>query len=195
MQLESGIGNGKLAGVDADNRLLTASFNIPFEHLIGKDYQKTFYALGTATPINGTTNVMYLRNDNQRDYMVISRFILQAVGLSGGTAVPNASNYFRIDFDADYTSGGTAVTPVNLTSGSAVVSNVTCYDSGATATGVETGRYYPYADAGVIDLQTEAAVIIPPSKGILISYTGDNTAGVASAQVVFQVVSSTGYSG
>ena len=43
MILESGTGNGKLAGIDDDNRVLTAAFNIPFPHLIAKDYQKTFF--------------------------------------------------------------------------------------------------------------------------------------------------------
>ena len=49
MIIESGLGNGKLAGVDEDNRLLTASFNIPFQHLIAKDYQKTFQVWGEET--------------------------------------------------------------------------------------------------------------------------------------------------
>ena len=38
MIIESGLGNGKLAGVDNDNRVLKASFNIPFAHLLAKDY-------------------------------------------------------------------------------------------------------------------------------------------------------------
>ena len=101
MLIESGIGNGTLAGVDDDNRLLTASFNIPFEHLIAKDYQKTFIVQGEATPVNGTVNVLYVENTSESDRIVLNRIILTSL-VSGGTALPNTSNYFNLQVDSIY---------------------------------------------------------------------------------------------
>lgn len=196
MLIESGVGNGALAGVDEDNRLLTASFNIPFPHLIAKDYQKTFMVNGTATPTVGSVTVLYLENTSASDVVVLNRLILQALP-TGGTALPNSGGYFTLETEATYASGGTVRTPVNLSSGSAVISGVRAYDNGAALAGtpIEATPIWPYAFAVPIDLQLDGGVLILPGKGMAVGYTGDNTGGVVSASVAFSVVSGDGYSG
>lgn len=193
MIIESGIGNGKLAAVDEDNRVLTASFNIPFDHLIAKDYQKTFYAFGEVTPVNGTVGVIYLKNENQSDIVAVKKFKLSHVGLTGGTAVPNASNYFNIEMDAEYTSGGSIKVPVNLTSGSPVLSGTVCYENGFNATGSTVTKNYPSLTNNLIDV--DGSLLIPPGKAIAVNYVGDNTGGVIQAGVEFSIVGADSYSG
>lgn len=196
MLIESGIGNGKLAGVDSDNRILTASFNIPFEHLIAKDYRKVFSVQGTATPVNGATTVLLMNNNSESDEVVIHRVFLQAI-VSGGTALPNISNYFTLETDSVYASGGTLVTPVNLSSGSAVVSNVTAYSDGAALAGAPqvAMTQWPFQSGVTAELALNGGVLLLPGKGMSIGYSGDNTAGIVSATVAFSVVGADGYSG
>ena len=196
MQIESGIGNGTVAGVDEDNRLLTAAFNIPFPHLIAKDYNKTFMVRGTATPTPGGVTVLYIENTSASDVVVLNRVILQALP-SGGTALPNTSAYFTLETDATYGSGGTIVSPVNLSSGSAVVSGVVAYDDGVGLGGtpIEATAIWPYAYAAPVDLELQGGVIILPGKGMAVGYNSDNTGGIVSASVAFSVVGSDGYSG
>lgn len=195
MLIESGIGNGTLAGVDEDNRLLTASFNIPFEHLIAKDYQKTFIVQGEATPVNGTVNVLYIENTSESDRLVLNRIILTSL-VSGGTALPNISNHFNLQVDSIYQSGGTLETPVNLSSGSSVVSNTRCYDNGFTlAATPATALKYFATGLATTDFPLQGGIVVLPGKAVSVSYTGDNIAGVVSAAISFAVVGADGYSG
>lgn len=196
MIIESGIGNGKLAAVDEDNRLITASFNIPFPHLIAKDYQKVFTVEGNTAPTSGDVNVLQLKNNTSSDVMVITRIIVQAVTVSGGTALPNSSNYFQILNGASYASGGLAAPIVNTTSGSAVSSGAVAYDSNPTlsGTGSSIGRFYP-VNAAPFELLTEGSITVLPQQEITIGYTGDHTGGFLYANVGFCMVSGSGYSG
>lgn len=195
MLIESGTGNGTLAGVDDDNRILTASFNIPFEHLIAKDYQKTFIVQGEATPINGSKTILYVENNSQSDRLVLNRLILTSI-VSGGTALPNTSNYFSLDVGSIYQSGGTLVNPVNLSTGSSVVSNSRCYADGYTlASPGSTALKYYASGLTTTDFPLQGGIIILPGKAVSVTYIGDNTGGVVSAAMGFSVVSSDGYSG
>jgi hypothetical protein len=198
MLIESGKGNGALAGVDSDNRLLTAAFNIPFPHLIAKDYQKTFVVKGTSSTITtgADYSVLYLGNNTEDKVFVINRGILQAIVT--GPTFPSAGEYFKLEMDSDYSAGGTVVTPVNLSSGSSVTSGATCYESSFTLTGspVVADVLYPQANGVMMDFQMEGGLILLPGKSMSIAFTsGAGTAGFAKASVYFSVVSLDGYSG
>ena len=193
MILESGTGNGRMAGVDDDNRVLTASFNIPFPHLIAKDYQKTFSVLGTsATLTTGDNSVLLLENDNENSIIVLNRVILQTVGVT-----PSATDYFILETDSEYASGGTAVTPVNLSSGSSVTSGAVAYEGNFGLTGAPkfVDTIWPQADKAVINLPIEGGVLVLPGKSVSVGYSTAGSAGFAKASVYFSVVSTDGYSG
>lgn len=196
MYIESGLGNGKTAGIDDDNRLLTASFNIPFSHLIAKDYQNSFAVSCSAVPINGATTVALLENTSPDKQVVITRLTLQSV-VSGGTALPSATGgLWQIEMNAVYASGGTAVSPVNISSGSNVVAPVRIFEDGAGLAGAPDVAYNLMALPGnPIDLRTDGNAIVLPGKAVSIGYTGDNTGGLLLANVSFVVVDSDGYSG
>lgn len=196
MIIESGIGNGKLAEVDEDNRLLTASFNIPFTHLLAKDYNKVFSVEGNATPDGGPITVLQLANSSQTDVVVITRIIIQAVTLSGGTAIPNSSTSFQISTGASYVSGGLSTPQVNTTSGSAVTSPVVAYDNNPalSGSGSSLGRQYP-VDARATELRTDGSILLLPRQTLTIDFNSDQTGGFVYANVGYAVVGSDGYSG
>jgi len=196
MILESGIGNGKFAAVDDDNRLLTGAFNIPFTHLIAKDYNKVFSVEGNATPISGANNVLQVKNNSTSNVVVVTRILVQAVTVSGGTALPNSSNYFQILTGTAYSSGGIAAPVVNSTSGSAVTSDVVAYDNNPviSGSGNSLGRFYP-VNAAPFELRTEGSILILPQQSLTIGYTGDHTSGFLYTALGLAVVAADGYSG
>jgi len=196
MIIESGTGNGKLAQVDSDNRLLTASFNIPFVHLLAKDYQKVFTVEGNTTPSAGQSTILHMTNTSSTDVVVITRVIVQAVSLTGGTAIPNSGTSFQLFTETDYVSGGLSAPVVNTTSGSAVRSNVVAYDSSPTLSGAgnSLGRSYPL-NATPIEVQTEGSILVLPRQTFCIDLNTDHTGGFVYASVGFAVVGAEGYSG
>ena len=196
MIIESGIGNGKFAAVDEDNRMLTAAFNIPFTHLIAKDYNKVFSIEGNTTPGAGDVNILHVKNNSTSDVVVVTRILIQAVTLSGGTAVPNNGNYFQLLNGLSYASGGLSAPVNNTTSGSAITSGVVAYDSNPTlsGSGASLGRYYP-VNSAPFELRTEGSILVLPQQSFTIGYTGDQTGGFLYAAVGFAVVDSDGYSG
>ena len=196
MIIESGTGNGRQAGVDGDNRLLTAAFNIPFPHLIAKDYQKTFIVSGTTGTMQAAPNsLLYLENSNDNQVIVLNRIILQA---NTSSTLATAGDYFTLELASEYASGGTSVTPVNLSSGSAVTSGARCYEGAFALTGAPQVAETVWAiNRQPIVLTIEGGVTVLPGKGISIGYTS-TTSGVndiAKASVAFSVVSVDGYSG
>lgn len=193
MILESGTGNGKLAGIDDDNRVLTASFNIPFPHLIAKDYQKTFSVHGSSATLSvGDNSVLLLENDNEDNIIVLNRVILQTVGVT-----PSASDYFLLETDSEYSTGGTAVTPVNLSSGSSVTSGAVAYEGNFGLTGAPkfAATIWPQADKALINLPIEGGVLVLPGKSVSVGYTSAAAVGFVVATVFFSVVGTDGYSG
>ena len=180
MILESGTGNGKLAGVDEDNRVLTASFNIPFNHLIAKDYQKTFAVFGENNLAIGSNSVLYLENDNENSIVVISRFIGQAVGIT-----PGSGNYWTLESDSAY-DAGSSVTPGTV-----------AYEGNFTLQGSPNlvDKIWPPQDIAPVDFNINGSVLILPGKAVSLGFTSSAAAGFAKASLYYSVVSTDGYSG
>lgn len=190
MLLESGLGNGKLAGIDGDNRLLTASFNIPFNHVIAKDYAKVFSATATTTTAAGTETVLVLKNNNQDRPIVPVSLYVQSIT---ATALPAVTDYISAELGGDYTSGGVQVTPVNTTSGSSTISNAAIYyDNPTVSAGGEAWRIHPSTQP--FSYEFDGGLVIPPSQTLIIKYTGAAAADVV-ANISFAVVGTDDYSG
>lgn len=195
MIIESGLGNGRLAGVDNDNRMLTASFNIPFAHLMAKDYNKSFSVIGTCTPINGEATALHLTNQNATDVVVITRVSIQVI--TDGT-LPSVNEYFTLEVDSDYTSGGTIALPVNASAGSSTLPKVRALqDNPTVSSGGVVEAFYPSAPSSGTVIEIEGSALILPGRGAAVKYTGTGTTGIVKAAVGFVVVaqSGEGYSG
>jgi len=197
MIIESGIGNGKMAAVDSDNRLLTASFNIPLQHLIAKDYAKSFQVWGEADLDSGTVIPMHFKNTSADKLVVITYLRWQLVGEANGTALPNTANYMEFGYGAAYASGGTIKPPVNMTSGSTVLPSIVAYQGTPTLSGspVMFDRHYPKAGGDVYSYNKEGAALVIPGSTFTARYTGNHTTGKVYCRVSFVEVSLDDYSG
>jgi len=195
MIVESGLGNGKLAGVDGDNRLLTAAFNIPFPHLIAKDYNRSFSVVGETAVAAGTVVPLHIKNNNATDLVVINRVTVQV--LTDAT-LPATTNYFTFEIDSDYISGGNVALPVNASAGATTISSVAATQANPTVGGggvVE--KFYPSSVANGTEIILEGSALLLPGRGACVKFTGAGAAGVVKASVGFVVVSQAGegYSG
>jgi len=197
MIIESGIGNGKMAAVDGDNRLLTASFNIPFQHLVAKDYAKSFQVWGEANLASGAVIPLHIKNSSQDKVVVLTYLRWQVVGEANGTVFPNISNYMEFGYGAAYASGGTVKAPVNMTSSSSVLPSVVAYQGTPTLSGSPTvfDRHYPKAGGDVYSYNKEGASLLIPGSTFTAQYTGDHTAGKVYCRASFVEVSLEDYSG
>lgn len=187
MKIESGTGNGKWARVDNKNRLLVNSKSNFAQHTIASEDNSTFQIWGTANLANGTVTPLTLKNTAINKQAVLTYIRLQVVDPAGGTAVPNASNYFQLGYDAEFSSGGTQITPTNMTAGASVQSGTACYHENPTMSGTLSvfDRHYPQSEGGMYSFSKNGAAIILPGQSLTVQFVGDNTSGIAYSRVSF----------
>lgn len=187
MKIESGTGNGRYAGVDEENRLLTTTVSVPIQHEASKEHQKAFQVFGEATLANGVVTPLLITNNSTTETVNITYIRFEVIDPAGGTALPNASNYVEIGTDVTYASGGATKTPINMYLGSSTLSNTTCYQGNPTLTGSLTAfdREYIKGEAEVSRYSKEGSLVIPPAQSLAVQYTGDHTSGKVYARVSF----------
>lgn len=186
MKIESGIGNGFYAGVDRENRLRVAAVTLPRQHTVAKIDNKTFQVIGETTPVNGTANVLFIRNDTPDQAYTVTYIRVANVDITTSSA---ATEYFTIEGGYSYSSGGSSTTAVNTYMGSPAIPNGTFYegDPTLTGTGIVLDKHYPTADTSEHSYNKEGALIIPPGQTLTIRYTGTGVAGSVYARVSFYV--------
>lgn len=189
MKIESGTGNGKVAGVDNENRLRVAAVNLPRGHFISKVNQKAYHLIGEATAANGTVNVLHMRNQTADQTYVINFIRISQVDLAGGTALPNASNYFRVVGGLTYSSGGSSTAAVNGYVGSVTGDGSTHYESNPTLTGTADvfDKHYLKDDGEEWTYTKQGELIIPPGGALTIQFVGDHTSGSLYSRVEYYV--------
>jgi hypothetical protein len=185
--IRDGKGRGNVAAVNSDNKLMVYSQSSSNQHSISEETQQAYQCIGTATLASGTVVALHIKNTSSTKNMVVSYIRHQVIDPSGGTAVPNASNYFKIALGRTYTSGGSEVTPVNVYAGSGNTAEVTAYDSAPTLAGTasEIDRNYTQSEANMQSFNKEGALIIPPNQTIELSYVGDQTNGTLYTRISF----------
>jgi hypothetical protein len=189
MQIRDGAGNGYLAKVDKDQKLTVYSTSASQQHVVSESAQQAYQVIGTVTPLSGTAPILHIKNTSSTKSIVVTYIRHQVLDPSGGTALPNASCYFKVALGRTYSSGGTEVTPVNVFAGSGNTADVTAY-SGASAitlagTASEIDRWYTKAEGDMSSFNKEGALIIPPSQTIECSYVSDHTSGTVYTRVSF----------
>lgn len=189
MKIESGTGNGRYAAVDANNRLVVSATSYSRQHVASKNENNAFQVVGTATPASGTVNVLHLNNNTTNKTYTLTYIRNQIVDPAGGTALPNASNYWQLGFGMSYASGGSAVSPVNVFAGASKTPGSISYDSNPTLTGTfdEVDRYYFKSDGDVETYSKDGALIIPPGRSLTARFVGDHTSGVVYTRFSFYV--------
>ena len=186
MKIESGVGNGKWAGVDLNNRLIVAAETFPYQHIISKEEEQAYQVSGTATLASGTVVGMIMKNTSTTRNMVVTYVRHQIIDAAGGTAFPAAACYFTLNVGCSYTSGGATITPVNMAVGSGNIAEVAAYDSAPTiAVGTEIDRWYTKAEGDMYSYNKEGSLIVQPGQSMCVSYIGDHTSGIVYSRVSF----------
>lgn len=180
IQIEDGTGGGQLAGVTA-NKLRVLSVNVPFtlHQTLDPHHLNVYNVIGTVTPASGTVVSLFIQN-NSSLYLCIDRIMVQAVAISGGSAVPNTGAYMKIGFGRTYSAGGVSITPVNLNRSSGNSASATAYQNPTLAgTSTEIYRWYIEAANSKFDIVPQGgdSIILGNTNTIEISYVSDNTAG------------------
>lgn len=188
-QLRDGTGKGYLARVAKDNRLQVYSNSASNQHVASEENHGAFQVIGTATLASGTVVALHIKNTNTEDTLVCSYIRHQIIDHAGGTALPNASNYFRVALGRTYSSGGSTATPVNVYSGSGETPGATIYQGAPTLAGTarEIDRWYTKAEADMNTFNKEGALIIPPNQTLELAYVGDQTSGTIYTRLSFYV--------
>ena len=182
--------NGNQAFVSSDNQLFVQSENLSLQHYISRYRGQMYQAQFTDSGITNTTNVIgHIKNDSSTLSLVLAYVRLQAVDLSGGTAVPSLSTYFTLNFDETYSSGGSAVTPVNMNRSSGNSADVIAYDSDPTLAGtaVEFERLY-VTDEGQPSYRKEGSIILGPNDTMSIKLVTDHTSGTGYCRLSFMMM-------
>ena len=185
--IKDGTGGGNLAKVGADNQLWVRSKSISLQHAISEDDQDAYQVWGTATLASGTTTILHIVNNSADKNLVINYIRLQILDPSGGTNIPNASNYFSLGTGRTYSTGGTEVTPTNMFLGDGKLSAITVYNDDPTLAGTDIvfDRWYPESEGKMYRYQKEGALIIPTEKSLEISFQGDQTGGIGFCRISY----------
>lgn len=178
---------GYTAKVRSDNKITVYATCVSNQHSVAEEDGESYTAIGTATLASGTVTALHIKNTHTTKSLVITHISHQILDHSGGTALPNASNYLKIAWGRTYSSGGSSVTPVNTKAGSGNVANITMYQGAPTLAGTanEMDRLYTYAEGFPVESRTDDALIVPPNQTLEVSYVGDQTAGTIFTRVAF----------
>jgi hypothetical protein len=151
-----------------------------------------FTVLGTAT-ITGAASFypLFIQNTDPSYLMVIDRVFVQVVGATGGTAPPNAGDYFSALLNTTG-SGGTAVTPTNLNRTSTKVANCTALNLNPTVvitSALESHRWFSQSNGVAYELVPSRLddMILGRNNTLAIRYTTTNTSGTVLATVTFMM--------
>jgi hypothetical protein len=180
----------RAAVVNFEGKLFTISETHSLQHENSWYNENTYQVIGDVTLANATTTVLHLKNTDATRNLVISYVRVQAIDPTGGTAPPAAANYFQLGLDETVSSGGTAVTPVNVNAGSGRVADVTATDNGPTMAGTfaELDRWYLDSDGGAQTWNKEGSIILGLNDTFSVRVVSDNTGGTAYARVTFMMI-------
>jgi len=169
IKIEDGKGKGFSAGVDENNKLLTASVTVTKEHEINLVDGQAYSVFTNVTPTGGGDCFMYLKNNSNEDLIVSEMMIYSATAES-----------FSIKLGDEGTPiGGTATTPANRNAGSGNAADVTAL-TGVDITGLSGGNvvfgFTKGAEANSNRIAPASGFIVPKNK-VLTVYV--ETGGVA----------------
>ncbi len=187
LMVKDGTGKGYLAKVSKDNHLQVESVAETIQHHISKEEQQAYQLIGTANLAAAAVVCLHIKNTSSTRILVGTYIRHQIIDQSGGTALPNVSNYFKISFDRIYSSGGSSITPVNMYAGSGKAAEVTAFGSAPTLTGTanEFDRWYTKQEADMNVFIKEGSIILPPGQTMELAYVGDQTGGIIYSRLSF----------
>jgi hypothetical protein len=182
--------DGSVAGVTKEGQLKVVSESQALQHHVSFNEENTFQVWDTVAVANATTTVLHLKNDDSERKIVVSNIQVQMIDPSGGTAPPAAANYFDVGYGRTVSSGGSAVTPVNMNTASGKTAAGTFTGNGPTMAGTftEFDRWYVEGDGIKQVWSKEGSIAIGLNDTMEIRAISDNTGGTAYARVTFMMM-------
>ena len=188
LMIDDGVGQGYSAKVTKRNQLATYTESASIQHYISANQGQAYQVIGDFATVNNSTHtVLHVKNSDSDRVMVVTYIRVNLLDFAGGTSVPNVATYFDIGFGRTVSSGGTAVTPVNMNRDSGNTASVTATDNNPTMAGTftEIDRHYVQAEGQEWAYNKEGTVILGLNDTIEIRVTSDHTSGVAYARMSF----------
>jgi len=159
-QIRDGTGKGFLAEVDSDNRLTTRAVTQSELAFAAESMAKSFSVYGKRNFVAANTN----ENIFYMTYTGTGQLHIQSVTFSSNSSSAKVEMYFL----ATSVSGGTAVVPLNLNRGSAIVSEATCLNGNADLTATTDGINE------IFDVRLNVSTFTQPFDGGIILRKNDN---------------------
>jgi hypothetical protein len=188
IKILDGSGSGNTAGVTGEGLLrVQAQTNaLQFHH--SREHGSSYQVQGDFASVNNSTHsVLHLKNDSATKLVVVTYIRCQFLDYAGGTALPNVATYWDFGLNRTVSSGGTAVTPVNMNANSGNAASITATDNNPTMAGTfaEFDRYYPTSEGDLLAFNEDGALILGQNDTLEIRITSDHTSGVAQARISF----------
>jgi hypothetical protein len=188
LQILDGQGRGYNAGVTAEGLLrVQAQTNaLQFHH--SREHEAAYQVQGDFASVNNSTHtVLHLKNTSATKLVVVTYIRCQFLDYAGGTALPNVATYWGFGLNRTVSSGGTAVTPLNMNASSGNSAAVTATDNNPTMAGTfaEFDRWYPKEEGQMLTYNKEGSLILGQNDTFEIRITSDHTSGVAQARISF----------
>ena len=184
-----GRGNKNVLEVNSDGQALVKSESLALQHWVALNRQQSYQVVGDFASVNNATHtILHMKNTDADRLMVISYIRVQLIGTSGGTALPAVATRFELGYGRTYSSGGTAVTPVNTTSGAANSASVTAYDNNPTMAGTFSELDRIYVDNSQYTFAKEGSLIVPQNQTFEVRLVSDHTAGTAYSRITFMMI-------
>lgn len=163
IHIEDGVGTGKLAQVDANNRLRTLSVNESFDYSINRETQKVWsIPFEGLNPDGADDYILYIKNDGER------ALLLANVALSADTAATQV----KLTAVSGTAAGGADISPVSRTVGSSATPSATI-QSGTDITGITDDGVLFYIQLDTVgrlyEFDITSFVRIPKGKAIGLS--------------------------
>ena len=190
--LVNGTGSGCFPlEIGSDNRAQVRAVAESLQHATAHEEQNAYQVIGEADLASGTVVPLHISNGSVSSDIIVTYIRHQSIDAANGTAFPNVSNYFRLNFGRTYASGGTLATIVNTNSGSVKTSEAVVYEDNPTLTGttvLSLDKWYTKAEGDMNTFNKEGAVILRPGQTMELAYIGDHTAGIIYSRLSFIVV-------
>lgn len=186
-QIKDGRGRGNVAGVNSNNQLEVYAQAASLQHVLSHRDGQAYQVWGIANLGSGTVIPLHITNDNADRDLVVTYIRWQVIDPSGGTGLPNVSNYMTIGLGRTYASGGAIAVPVNINARSGNIPQLTVYQGNPTLAGDAKvfDRWYPKAEADMNVWNKEGTVIIGNNDTLELAYVGDHSGGIVFARVSF----------
>jgi hypothetical protein len=188
MNIDDGIGRGFSAKVNKENRLGVESVSLAAQAVRSREYGEAFQVEGTITITTSDTPVLWIRNDSQDKLLVVTYLRVMSIG----AAASNVDGYFTIKLGSTYTSGGGAVTPVNLNRNSGRISPTVAYDGSSSLTLSGGSQIDKNWEANSMQAYNkEGSIVLGNNDAISVWHKGSTVAGSAYARISYYFIDKT----